>query len=123
MHLSRLTPLLLLFLSTYSVYAHNAKGSQSSSLSTIITPPPSSSSPFDRFHKSVNTLLLETTKKSEQISPEILRLKKELATNIANFLESGEASEEEPVYGGLTESSSNCGKLLNTWMAHCTVRL
>ena len=122
MHLSRLTPLLLLFLSTHSIYAN---ASQSSSLSTKITPPPSSSSPFDRFHESVNTLLLDqyTIRKSEQISPEILRLKKELATNIANFLESGEASEEEPVYGGMTESSSNCGKLLNTWMAHCTVRL
>ena len=51
-------------------------------------------------------------------SEEIRQAKQQLARHIINFL-SVEEDKAEPVYSGTTESSSDCAKLLNTWMATC----
>ena len=47
---------------------------------------------------------------------EIQQAKTQLAQHIVHFLRE---REQEPVYSGLSESSSLCAKLLNTWMATC----
>lgn len=49
---------------------------------------------------------------------EIRQAKQQLARHIVNFL-SVEEDKAAPVYSGVTESSSDCAKLLNTWMATC----
>ena len=51
-------------------------------------------------------------------SEEIRQAKQQLARHIINFL-SVEEDKAEPVYSGMTESSSDCAKLLNKWMATC----
>jgi hypothetical protein len=55
--------------------------------------------------------LVQLSKKTE-----IKQAKKMLAQRIAQFLSE---KQMEPIYSGLSESTSKCAKLLNTWMATC----